>query len=77
MLKGVCVFLCAIACFGTIPAQAQIGTDDLLRSMKMNQLEHPYLLFSNADKPVCSELRQSGCKISAGLLAEHPLCTCR
>lgn len=73
MLRSVSMLLCAVAFYSSCPLQAQIGTGDLLQSMKIGRLEHPYLLFSGSEKPVLLQRIKSDpeCKnIMAGLLAQ-------
>jgi hypothetical protein len=72
-LRNVNLLLCIVACLAASPLQAQISTGDLLQSMKIGKLEHPYLLFSETEKPVLLQRIKSDpeCRnIMAGLLAE-------
>ncbi len=67
------VLLCTVAFFAAAPLHAQVGTGDLLQSMKIGRLEHPYLLFSDAEKAMLLQRIKSDpeCRnLMAALLVE-------
>ena len=72
-LRNTSMLLCAMVCVAFSPSRSQINTDDLLKSMMLDKLEHPYLLFSESDKPALRQRITSDPECStimAGLLAE-------
>ena len=53
--KLVCVLILAIS----FSLNAQVSKEDMLKSIKIDKLQHPYLFFTNAEKPTMLKRIQS------------------
>jgi len=68
-VKILCVLILAIS----FSLNAQVSKEEMLKSIGIDKLQHPYLFFSNADKPAILKRIQSDpqCKdVMAGLMAQ-------